>query len=106
MSTPAPPAIELRRCGCCDRERPAGKVTDLGNKGKRLVFERRSISSRGHHKQLRHADPCVGRVRYVAASSAAPSQLGCGRGTRRWLINDGRRAVEAKREEIEASSPT
>lgn len=66
----------------------------------------RDISSRGLHKQLRHADPCIGRVRYVAASSAAPSQLGCGRGTRCWLINDGRRAVEAKREEIEASSPT
>jgi hypothetical protein len=31
VSTPTPPVIELRRCGCCDRERPAGKVTELGN---------------------------------------------------------------------------
>jgi len=71
--------------------------------GRRQRVDQRLGRERPVQPQLRHADPCVGLVRYVAASSAAPSQLGCGRGTRCWLINDGRRAVEAKREEIEAS---
>ena len=29
MTSSAQPATEMRRCGCCDRDRPAGKVADL-----------------------------------------------------------------------------
>jgi hypothetical protein len=31
MTAFTPPIAELRRCGCCDRDRPAGKVAELGN---------------------------------------------------------------------------
>ena len=31
MTASTPPAADLRRYGCCDRDRPAGKVAELGN---------------------------------------------------------------------------
>jgi hypothetical protein len=70
MTASTPPAADLRRCGCCDRDRPAGKVAELGTPRRLHLRRLRPLGGTSRRTAVRAGRPPLPGQAVAAALTA------------------------------------